>query len=110
MAIIERLRKRPIVIRIQERIRRLPFFEKVGVVPEKLTPAQKALMEKLRRGIADALEVPPEAVREELLERWIVQWTKAWIKPEYWIRTDIAYDLGYHLGTILKESKSGAKY
>jgi hypothetical protein len=49
-----------------------------------LTPAQKALIEKWKRGIASALGVPPEAIREDVAERWLEHWIKALVKEEYW--------------------------
>jgi len=73
--------------------------QKVGVTPETLTPAQRRLMEEFRRGIASALGVPPEAIREEPLEKWIVEWTRAFVKPEYWAQ---GYELGRQLGNILR--------
>jgi len=92
---------------ILERAPRL-FPQRVGVTPETLTEAQKRLMEKFRTGIAEALGVPPEAIKEEPLERWIIEWSKAWVKEEYWasaIPSDYeVYRLGKELGTILKDS------
>jgi len=49
-----------------------------------LTPEQKALIEKWKRGIASALGVPPEAIREDVAERWLEHWVKALVKEEYW--------------------------
>ena len=73
----------------------------VGTTPETLTEAQRRLMEEFRRGIASALGVPPEAIREEPLERWIIEWSRAWVKEAYWRQ---GYQLGYDLGQILKEA------
>jgi len=112
-AIIERLRERPLLRRLRERIvLRIPFLQKIGITPETLTPAQKELMQRFRRGIAEALGVKPEHIREEPLTRWIIQWSKAWTVPEIWVgsRAQLGYDLGYNLGKILKEAQSGYRY
>jgi hypothetical protein len=74
--------------------------QKVGVEPSGLTEAQRRLGEEFRRGIAEALGVPPEAIREEPLERWIIAWTKAFVKPEYYAQ---GRALGRELGQILRE-------
>lgn len=50
----------------------------------RLTPQQKALIEKWKRGIASALGVPVEAIRDDVAERWLVEWMRALVKPEYW--------------------------
>jgi len=63
----------------------------VGVTPETLTPAQKALAEKFKVGIASVLGVPPEAIREEVVEKWVIQWSKAFVKPEYWKQAGITW-------------------
>ena len=65
-------------------LRRRLFGQRVGIEPGKLTKAQRRLAQKFREGIAEALGVPPEAIREDVVERWIVEWTKAFVKPEYW--------------------------
>jgi hypothetical protein len=51
---------------------------------KQLTPQQKALIEKWKRGIASALGVPPEAIREDVAERWLEHWIRALVKEEYW--------------------------
>ena len=106
---VEKIRKRaeerPLITRVTKRIEEFRG-QYAGTTPETLTEAQKRLMEEFRRGIAEALGVPPEAIKEEPLQKWIVQWTKAWVKPEYLkqikVRASVAYNLGYHLGRILK--------
>jgi len=55
----------------------------LGAVKE-LTPAQKAMVEKWKRRIAMATDVPPEAIDEEVAQRWLTNWMKALIKKEYW--------------------------
>lgn len=86
--VLDRIRERPLIRRIRSRF---PFLQVVGVTPETLTPAQRELMEKFRRGIADALGVPPEAIREDVLARWVVEWSKAFVKPEYWAQAGITW-------------------
>lgn len=44
------------------------------------------LAEEFRRGIASALGVPPGAIREDVVEKWVREWAKAFIKPEFWRR------------------------
>jgi hypothetical protein len=73
----------PVVTRVRERIKtvrtRLGLFAQVRA----LTPRQEELMLKFRKGLADALGVPEEAIREEVLRRWVVEWTRAIVSPEY---------------------------
>jgi hypothetical protein len=47
-------------------------------------PEQRALIEKYKRSLARAIGVPPEAIREDVAERWLMHWLKALVKPEYW--------------------------
>jgi hypothetical protein len=100
------------------RLRELLFGQKVSVRPEvPLTEAQRRLAEKFKVGIAEALGVPPEAINQEVVERWIREWTKAFVKPEFWaeaitsISDEQAYNLGRLWGELLldliKESHSG---
>lgn len=105
MSFIEKLRERfeerPLLRKLRERIEEFRG-EKVAVTPgAKLTEAQKRLAEEFRRGIAEALGVPPEAIREEAVERWVKQWTAAFVKPEYWMQ---ARRMGYELGKIVRAS------
>ena len=68
------------------RLKKLPRLlgQAVAVTKlEELTPEQRQLMEKFREGIAEALGVPPEAIREDVLIKWVTEWSKAFIKPEY---------------------------
>jgi len=54
------------------------------ILGEAFTPEQRALIEKYKTSIARALGVPPEAIREDVAERWLTHWLKALVKPEYW--------------------------
>jgi len=73
----------------------------VGTTPETLTEAQKRLAEEFKRGIASVLGVPPEAIRQDVVEKWVIEWSKAFTKPEYWRQ---GYDLGRELGEILRSA------
>jgi len=81
--------------------------EKAGVTPEDLNEAQRRLAERFKAGIADALGVPPEAIRQEPVERWVTEFTKAWVKPEYYAEAVLsipegeAYQLGRGLGEMI---------
>jgi len=58
--------------------------EYIGITPETLTPAQRELMERYKSAIATVLGVPPEAIREDMAARWVIEWSKKLVKPEYW--------------------------
>jgi len=47
------------------------------------TPQEKALIEKWKRGIASALGVPREAIREDVADQYLGQWVRLLVKPEY---------------------------
>ena len=49
-----------------------------------LTPKQKELAEKFKRGIAEVLGVPPEAIRDDVVAKWVTEWSRAFVKEEYW--------------------------
>ena len=82
------------------------FRERVGVTAGALTESQRQMAEEFRRGMADALGVPPEAIREDIVQKWIVNWTRAFVKPEYWAEvaptTDKIRVLGRELGEIVR--------
>ncbi|MEM2618761.1 MAG: hypothetical protein QW356_04670 [Candidatus Hadarchaeales archaeon] len=82
--------------------------QRVAVTPETpLTEAQRKLAESFKVGIALALGVPPEAIRQESIERWIREWTKAFVRPEWWaqVSVDDMERLGRMLGEIVKEAR-----
>ena len=91
-------RKTPILDMLRERG---ILGQKVGVTPETLTEAQKRLAEEFKRGIASVLGVPPEAIRQDVVEKWVIEWSKAFTKPEYWAQ---GYELGRQLGEILRSA------
>ncbi len=68
------------------------------------------MADEFRRGMASALGVPPEAIREEIVQKWIVNWTRAFVKPEYWAEvaptTDRIRELGRELGEIVRSALS----
>lgn len=88
------LRRRRLLDRLLGEVRpgrALIRAQRIGVRPGQLTPEQKRLAEKFRRGIADVLGIPPEAIREDVVERWVVEWSKAFVKPEYWAQAGITW-------------------
>jgi len=85
-----------IVQKILERRPLLRFLrgQRVAVLPETpLTPAQRALAERFKVGIAGALGVPPEAIKQEVVEKWVREWAKAFVKPEYWAMIEKKWEL-----------------
>jgi hypothetical protein len=48
------------------------------------TPQEKALIEKWKAGIASALGVPREAIRDDVADQYLGQWIRALVKPDYW--------------------------
>jgi len=102
---------KPIFPFIREKALVLDFFrQKVGFTAGTLTESQKQMAEEFRIGMSQALGVPPEAIREDLVTRWIVGWTKAFVKPEYWAEvaptTDRIRALGITMGEIVRSALS----
>lgn len=98
---------RPIFPFIREKALVLDFFrERAGVTVGGLTESQTQMADEFRRGMASALGVPPEAIREEIVQKWIVNWTRAFVKPEYWAEvaptTDRIRDLGRQMGEMVR--------
>ena len=50
---------------------------------EELPPNLRSLAEKYRGAIANVLGVPPEAIREDMVVKWVTEWARAFVKPEY---------------------------
>ena len=48
------------------------------VLPRKL----RNLAEEYRRGIAAVLGVPPEYIRQDIVEKWVTEWARAFLTPE----------------------------
>ena len=73
-----------------------------------LTESQRHMAEEFRRGMASALGVPPEAIREDVVQRWIISFTQALVKPEYWVEvaptTYRIRELGWQLGEIARSA------
>lgn len=42
------------------------------------------IAERYRRGIAEFLGVPPEAIRKDIALKWAEHYVKAFTYPEYW--------------------------
>lgn len=83
----------------------------IGIIPGEFEEAQERIARKFREGIASALGLPPEAIRDDIVKRWVKNWMKAFVKPEYLRRMGIAgqmdiersaYELGFELGRILR--------
>lgn len=91
-------RKTPVVDLFRQKVR------KVGVEPSNLNEAQKRLADEFKRGLASALGVSPGAIRQDLVENWVVEWTKAVTKPEYWRQ---GQELGRQLGSMLPPRGTG---
>jgi|GEM_PF-4174621 len=51
---------------------------------ENLKGEQQFIEQKFREGIARAIGVPVEHIREDITQRWAKNWMKAFIKPEFW--------------------------
>lgn len=79
--------------------------QKAGDDSETLDEAQKRLAEDFRRGLASALGVPPEAIRQDLVENWIVGWTRAVVDPAF---LGQAEEFGRALGQILPGRGAGS--
>lgn len=82
----------------------LDFFrQKVAVLPgQELTPAQKVMAEEFRIGMAGALGVPPEAIREEIVQKWVVNWSRAFVKPQFWMQRGYIRKLGEDLAKMFQ--------
>jgi hypothetical protein len=48
------------------------------------TPQEKALIEKWKRGIASALGVPREAIRDDVADQYLGWWVRLLVKQDYW--------------------------
>lgn len=85
-------------MRIRDRLEeRFPIFQKIPklfgqeaiTVTENLTLEERELMNKFKVGMANALGVPPEAIKEDVLYKWVKDYSRAFIKPEYWSQIGI---------------------
>jgi len=56
--------------------------------------------------MAESLGVPQEAIRDDLVKKWILNWTRAFVKPEYWAEvaptTGKIRELGRNIGDIVR--------
>ena len=68
----------------------------------------KQIAEKFRQGIAEAIGVPPEYIREDVVERWVEGWIRAFVKPQF--LTEVLgsnpnpYTLGLELGRMINDA------
>jgi len=102
---------RPIFPFVREKALVLDFFrQRTGIGGGTLTESQQQMAEEFRIGMASALGVPPEAIRDDLVRNWIVNWTRAFVKPEYWAEvaptTDRIRALGMTMGEIVRNALS----
>jgi len=102
---------RPIFPFVREKALVLDFFrQRTGIGGGTLTESQQQMAEEFRIGMASALGVPPEAIRDDLVRNWIVNWTRAFVKPEYWAEvaptTDRIRALGMTMGEIVRSALS----
>ena len=85
------------------------FFSSQELTTETLTEEQQRLAQSFREGMAQALGVPIENIKEEPIHRWIINFTRAFVKPEF-IKETIAPPprlmkiRGQELGAIIRES------
>ena len=98
---------KPIFPIIREQAPVVDFFrQRTGIGGNALTESQKQMAEEFRLGMAEALGVPPEAIREDLVQRWVVNWARAFVKPEYWAEvaptTGKIRELGRNIGDIIR--------
>ena len=98
---------KPIFPIIREQAPIADFFrQRTGIGGNALTESQKQMAEEFRLGMAEALGVPPEAIREDLVQKWIVSFTHAFVKPEYWAEvaptTGKIRELGRAIGDIVR--------
>lgn len=62
------------------------LFGQVRTYPSRISelpPHLQRLAVKYRNAVANVLGVPPEAIREDVVVRWVTQWAKAYLKPEW---------------------------
>lgn len=85
------------------------FFSSQELTTENLTDEQKRLATSFREGMAQALGVPVENIKDEPVHRWIINFTRAFVKPEL-LKETIAPSprlmkiRGQELGAIIRES------
>lgn len=79
-----------------------------GLTEDNLTNEQKKLTDAFREGIAEALGIPPEYIKEEPVMRWVLEFTRAFVKPEHLKETIIpplrrVRLFGQEIGQIIRE-------
>ena len=96
---------------VREKALVLDFFrQRTGIGGGTLTESQQQMAEEFRIGMATGLGVPPEAIREDVIQSWIVNYTRAFVKPEYWAEVaptvGVIRDLGRQIGEIIRSALS----
>lgn len=61
-----------------------------GEIERVKVPMKEELIRKYREGLAMAIGVKPEDIREDILEKWLVNWLRSIIKPEVWEKYGLA--------------------
>jgi len=98
---------KPILPIVRERAPVIDFFrQRTGIGGNTLTESQQQMADEFRIGMAEALGVPQEAIRDDLVKKWILNWTRAFVKPEYWAEvaptTGKIRELGRNIGDIVR--------
>ena len=57
---------------------------------EGLPPRFQEVVEKYKRGIAQAMGISPEDINEGVVRRWAIHWLRAVVKPEAWEKYGLA--------------------
>ncbi len=76
---------------------------------DNLSDEQKKLSAAFRQGMAQALGVPVENIREDVVSNWILNFTRAFVKPEHFDQTVMPPErqirlFGQELGGIIRQS------
>ena len=66
-----------------------------------ITPAEQAMAEEFRRGIAMKLGVPIEQISQERAYKWVANWARAFMKPQLWAQQGYVRRLGEDLMNML---------
>jgi hypothetical protein len=98
--------------RIIDRIGNGKIIDKIfgqRLTTENLSDEQKQLASAFRDGIAEALGVPPENIKESAVMNWILNFTRAFVKPEHFDETvqppvRMIRSFGQQLGQLVRES------
>ena len=98
--------------RIMDRIGNGKIIDKLfgqRLTRDNLTDEQKKLTTAFRQGLAQALGVPVENIREDVISNWLLNFTRAFVKPEHFDQTVMPPErqiklFGQELGGIIRQS------